>query len=65
MAGDKSLELLKEAKLHRKKAAEMRALAGAATSQELRDMYEEVARSHDALAESNEGLLAPDQTRKS
>ncbi len=64
MTGDKSLALLEEAKRHRKKAAEMRALARAAASQFLREMYEDIARSHETLADDNEGQLSPGETRK-
>lgn len=63
MTGDKSLNVLEEARKHRRKAAEMRTLARAQTDPDLREMYEELARSHEAQAAESEGLLNPGQTK--
>jgi len=62
MTGDKSLNVLEEARRHRRKAAEMRAQA--ATQPDLKDMYEDLARTHEAAADEIESRLNPGQTKK-
>ncbi len=62
MTGDKSLNVLEEARRHRRKAAEMRRLA--ASQPDLQDMYEDLARGHEAAADEIEGRLNPGQTKK-
>ena len=62
MTGDKSLNLLEEARKHRRKAAEMRRQAAA--QPDLKEMYEELSREHEAAAEEVESRLSPGLTKK-
>ena len=62
MTGDKSLNLLEEARKHRRQAAEMRRQAAA--QPDLGDMYEDLARDHEAAAEEIESRLSPGLTKK-
>ncbi len=62
MTGDKSLNLLEEARKHRRKAAEMRRQGAA--QPDLWDMYEDLAREHEAAAEEIESRLSPGLTKK-
>ncbi|MBM3546308.1 MAG: hypothetical protein FJX54_05120 [Alphaproteobacteria bacterium] len=59
---DKSLDLLEEAKRHRRKAAEMRGQA--MTQPKMADIFEDLARVHDAAAEEIEDRLSPGLTKK-
>jgi len=62
MTGDRSLNLLEETKHHRRKAAEMRSQTLAQPG--MADIFEHLARTHEAAADEIEARLSPGITMK-